>query len=82
MVACASGDIPGIQQEDNSAPIATRIPFTNLPVEIELQGLPDFSWHDGHDLLACDACFHGKDDHHPSGCGRGGLCLTGGWMRH
>jgi hypothetical protein len=30
-----------------------------------LHGLPDFSWHDGHDLLAYDARLHGKDDDHP-----------------
>jgi hypothetical protein len=28
-------DIPGVQQKDDSAPITTRIPFTNLPIEIE-----------------------------------------------
>src|SRR6516225_6934439 len=64
------GEIPGIQQEDNSAPIAPRIPFTNLPIEIELHGLPDFSWHDGHDLFACGARLRGKDGDHASGCGR------------
>jgi len=51
------GDIPRIQQEDNSATIATRIPFTNPPIEIELHGRPDFSWHDGYHLFACDAAF-------------------------
>src|SRR5882757_3207511 len=76
------GNIPGIQQEHDSATIATRIPLTNLPIEIELHGLPDFGWHDGHDLFACDARLHGKDDHHPGGCGRGGLCLGNGWMGH
>src|SRR6266567_4470200 len=76
------GNIPGIQQEDDSATIATRIPLTNLPIEIELHGLPDFSWHDGHDLFATDARLHGKDDHHPGGCRRGGLCLGNGWMGH
>src|SRR5260370_12631857 len=74
------GNIPGIQQEDGSATIATRIPLTNLPIEIELHGQPDFSGHDGHDLFACDARLHGKDDNHPSGCERGGLCLVKGWM--
>src|SRR5580700_2345051 len=49
------GDIPGIQQEDGSATISTRVPFANLPLEIELHRLPDFSRHDGHDLVACDA---------------------------
>src|SRR5215472_5691545 len=44
------GDIPGIQQKDGSAPVTTRIPFTNLAVDIELHRLPDLSWHDGHDL--------------------------------
>ena len=76
------GDIPGIQQEDDSAPIATRIPFANLPIEIELHGLPDFSRHDGHGLFAGDARLHGKDDHHPSGGRRGGLCLGNGLMGH
>ena len=72
------GDIPGIQQEDGSAAIATRIPFTNPPIKIELHSLPDFSWHDGHDLFACDASLHGKDDDHASGCGREGLGLGNG----
>src|SRR5258708_24301619 len=76
------GNIPGIQQQDDSATIATRIPLTNLPIEIELYVLPDFSWHHGHDLFACDARLHGKDDHHPGGCERGGLCLGNGWMGH
>jgi hypothetical protein len=34
------GDILAIEQEDCSAAIATRIPFTNLAIEIELHGLP------------------------------------------
>src|SRR5260370_41152211 len=72
------GYILGIQQEDGSATIATRIPFTNLATEIELHGLPDFSWHNRHDLFACNARLRGKDDHHASGCGRGGLGLGNG----
>src|SRR5579871_1472820 len=68
-------DIPGIQQENDSAAVATRIPFANLPIEIELQGLLDFSGHDGHHLFACDAGFHGNDDDHAGGCGREGLGL-------
>src|SRR3569832_585950 len=57
------GNILGIQQEDDSATIATRIPLTNLPIEIELHGLPYFSWHGAHDLLACHTHQHSKDDH-------------------
>src|SRR5215468_2972989 len=76
------GDVAGIQQEDDSTTVATRIPFTNLPIEIELHGLPDFSWHHGHDLFACDASLRGKDDDHASGCRRGGLCLGKGWIGH
>src|SRR5215469_1534694 len=72
------GDVPGIQQEDGPATIATRIPFTNLPVEIELYGLPDFSRHDGHDLFACNGRLHGENDHHASGCGRESLGLGSG----
>src|SRR5437763_2889394 len=49
------GNIPAIQQEDGSATIATRMPLTDLPIEIELHGLPDLSRHDGHDLFARDA---------------------------
>jgi hypothetical protein len=49
------GDIFCIQQEDDAATVAARIPFANLALEIELHGLPDFSWHYGHDLIARDA---------------------------
>jgi len=64
------GNILGIQKENDSAAVATRIPFPNLPTEVELHGLLDFSGHDAHDLVACDASFHGDDDHHRSGWGR------------
>ena len=60
-------DAPRIKQEDDSAPIATRIPFPNFPIEIELHGRADFSWHDSHHLLVCDARLHGQDDDHAGG---------------
>ena len=74
------GNILGIQQQDNSAAFATRIPFTNVPLEMELHGLLDFSGHGRHDLFACNAGFHGDDDHHPGGCGRWRLRLGEGWI--
>jgi hypothetical protein len=62
-------DVLRIQQEDDSATITTRIPFSNFPIEIELHGRADFSWHDGHHLFARGARLHCKDGDHASGCG-------------
>ena len=76
------GDISSVQQEDDSTTIATRIPFTDLAIEIELHGLADFSRHDGHDLFARNARLRGKDDDHASGCGRKGLSLGNGGAGH
>ncbi len=47
----------------DSAPIRARMPFTNLPIEIELHGLPDFSRHDGPNCLNIGSPKPGQSEH-------------------
>ena len=70
--------LPKAIRTDNGVPFASphalfglsKLAVWWLRLGIQIERIkPGHSWHDGHHLFACDACLHGKDDHHSSGCG-------------
>ena len=57
-------DVPGVQEENTSLAVFSRVPFADFPIDIELDCRSYLGRHDGHDLLACYAglCFQQRKD--------------------